>query len=322
MGVILGRSLGSTIAGALTSAIGQGAAQCASMPAFSRRQLAVLVVLTVVWGLNWPVMKLGVTGFPPLTFRTLSMWLGLPVLGLALWVLKVPFAVPRAHWGALLGLGVVNMVIWHGLIIVAIPTLSSGRAAILGYTMPIFSAVLGALVFGERLAPRAWGGVAAAAAGVLLLLWHELAQLGGRPLGVGLMLTAAASWALGTQLLRRSAIPVPTLTLAFWMMVETLVAMSVLSLGFERQAWHAPGAATWGAIVFNALLVFGFAQPAWFFLVRGLPPVASTLSVMMIPVLGVFSGSLWLGERLHWQDWAAMALMVLAIASVLWPRKA
>ena len=69
------------------------------------------------------------------------------------------------------------------------------------------------------------------------------------------------------------------------------------------------------------MLALGFAQVAWFFLVRTLPPVASTLSVMMIPVLGVFSGTLWLGEPLSWQDWAAVGLMVLAIASVLWPGK-
>jgi drug/metabolite transporter (DMT)-like permease len=47
--------------------------------------------------------------------------------------------------------------------------------------------------------------------------------------------------------------------------------------------------------------------------------VASTLSVMFIPVLGVFIGAAWLGEVLHWQDWAAVVLMVVAIASVLWP---
>jgi drug/metabolite transporter (DMT)-like permease len=40
---------------------------------------------------------------------------------------------------------------------------------------------------------------------------------------------------------------------------------------------------------------------------------------MFIPVLGVVSGAIWLGEVLHWQDFAAMALMVIAIASVLWP---
>ena len=54
---------------------------------------------------------------------------------------------------------------------------------------------------------------------------------------------------------------------------------------------------------------------------RHLTPVASTLSVMMIPVLGVFGGAWWLGEVLHWQDWAAVLLMVLAIASVLLPTR-
>jgi drug/metabolite transporter (DMT)-like permease len=69
------------------------------------------------------------------------------------------------------------------------------------------------------------------------------------------------------------------------------------------------------------MLVFGFAHAAWFYLARSLPPVASTLSVMLIPVLGVFSGAVWLDEVLHWQDWAAVGLMVASIACVLWPQK-
>lgn len=292
------------------------------MPALTRRQLAILVLLTLVWGLNWPVMKLGVTGFPPLTFRALSLGLGLPLLAAALVAMRVPFAVPRAYWLPLAGLGLANMVAWHVLAILAIPELSSGRAAILGYTMPIFSALLGAACFGERLAPRAWAGVAAAAGGVLLLLWHELSALGGRPFGVLLMLSAASGWALGTQLLRRSSIPLPTLTLSFWMTVQTLAVLIVLSVLFERGRWVAPTPAVWGAVLYNAVLAFGFAQPAWFYLARGLPPVASTLSVMFIPVLGVLSGAWWLSEQLHWQDGVAVALMVVAIASVLWPRRA
>jgi drug/metabolite transporter (DMT)-like permease len=56
-------------------------------------------------------------------------------------------------------------------------------------------------------------------------------------------------------------------------------------------------------------------------LARDLPPIASTLSVMFIPVLGVFSGAWWLGEVLHWQDWTAVVLVMLAIATVLWPTR-
>lgn len=291
------------------------------MQSLTPRQLVLLVLLTVVWGVNWPVMKLGVTDFPPLAFRTLSMWLGLPVLGLALVAMKVPFRLPRAHWRELAVLTLLNMIVWHTLIIIAVRSLSSGRAAILGYTMPIFSAVLGALFFGNRLLPRAWVGVSAAALGVVLLLWHEFSNLTGRPVGVLLALIAAATWALGTQMLRRSTMSVPTLTISFWMTAITTVFMTLLTTVFERPQWKPPSSTVMATIVYNAVMIFGFAHAAWFYLARILPPVASTLSVMFIPVLGVFSGALWLGEVLHWQDWTAVALMMVAIGSVLLPAR-
>lgn len=291
------------------------------MPSFSRRQLVLLVLLTVIWGLNWPVMKQGLAHFPPLTFRALSLVLGLPVVALVVVQQKLSFRIPREYWGTVLKLAIPNVVLWHCLMILAIPNLSSGRAAILGYTMPIFSAVLGSIFFKDKLAHRAWLGVAAAALGVLLLLWHEMGALGSKPFGMILMLISACSWAVGTQLLRRTHIPVPLMTLSFWMIAIGCAVLITVSVVFERDSWVMPdGAATFG-ILYNAFLALGFAQITWFFLARTLPPVASTLSVMLIPVIGVFSGSLWLGEVLHWQDWTAVGLMMVAIASVLWPAR-
>lgn len=291
------------------------------MPALSRQQLVVLALLTLTWGVNWPVMKLGVTAYPPLSFRALSMWLGLPVLAAGLVVLKVPFRIPRQDWRELLWLTLTNMAVWHVCIILAVRTLTSGRAAILGYTMPIFSEVIGAMLFASPLTRRGWIGVGAAALGVVLLLWHELTHLAGRPVGVLLALVSAACWALGTQLLRRTRLQAPALAISFWMTVLTALLMGVLAAVFERAQWAMPDAAATGAILYNAVLIFGFAHAAWTYLARGLPPVAATLSVMMIPVLGVFSGALWLKEAVHWQDWAAVLLMMVAIASVLWPAR-
>ena len=300
------------------------------MQRLSPTQLWLLVGLTLVWGINWPIMKLGVAGgFPPLTFRALSMWLGIPVLAIGLMVLKVPFSLPRGdseqpykHWRELLLLSTFNMFFWHGCIIVAITMLSSGRAAILGYTMPIFSAMLSAWFFADKLSARGWLGVGSAALGVVLLLTHEFGKFAGAPLGVLLALIAASTWALGTQLLRRTKIPAATLTISFWMTVLAAVVMSGLSLAFEVQRWRMPSPAEWFSIGYNAVLIFGYAHATWFYLARSLPPMASTLSVMMIPIVGVLSGAAWLGEKLYWQDWAAVALMVVAIASVLWPRSA
>jgi drug/metabolite transporter (DMT)-like permease len=287
----------------------------------SHRQLTILVLLTLVWGINWPIMKLGVTDYPPLTFRAISMWLGLPVLGLAMRYFKVPFFIPRDHYRELFWLAFTNMFVWHALMMLVVKNLSSGRSAILGYTMPIFSALLGAWFFGYQLRARNWLGVAAAALGVSLLLWHELTQLSGQPLSVLLALVAAASWAVGTQRLRNTTMPVATLTISFWMTLLTTLLMSALSMVFEMSQWRAPPAASWAAIVYNGVMIFGFAHAAWFFLARSLPPIASSLSVMMIPILGVFSGALWLNEVLNWQDWAAVVLMVVAIGSVLLPSR-
>jgi drug/metabolite transporter (DMT)-like permease len=214
-----------------------------------------------------------------------------------------------------------NLVIWNVCLVLAIRSLPSGRAAILGYTMPIFSALIGALWYAAPLARRGWVGVSAAAVGVVLLLWHEITGLAGHPLGVALMLMAAATWALGTQMLRRTTIEAHTLTLAFWMSVQTMVVCTVLAVVFERHQWGTAGPGAAGSIAYNAVLIFGLTQAVWFTLARSLPPTASTLSTMLIPIVGVFSGAWWLGEVLRWQDWAAMGLMVVALGSVLWPAR-
>ena len=283
----------------------------------SRKQLILIILVTLTWGLNWPVMKMGVTGFPPLTFRAICLWIGVPILWLAMRVMRVPFYVARKDYRELLWLAVTNMFVWHVLIILAISLLSSGRAAILGYTMPVFSALLGVAFFGAQMRPVQWLGVGAAAVGVSLLLFNELTNFAGQPLGVLMALVAAAVWALGTQKLRRTTIAASTLTLSFWMTLMAAVVLTMMSVMFERHLWVLPPAKTWGAIVYNGVLIFGFTHAAWFTLARGLPPVASTLSTMMIPVLGVFLGALWLGEVLHWQDWAAVGLMAVAISTVL-----
>jgi drug/metabolite transporter (DMT)-like permease len=290
----------------------------------SRLQLVVLVLLTLTWGINWPIMKIGVSGlpsaplaYPPLTFRALSMVLGLPVLWLALKWLKVPLAIPREHWPAVARLTGPNMLVWHVVIIFGVQALSSGRSAILGYTMPIFVALVGAFVYGDRLTLRQWLGVAAAGLGVLLLLSEEFTKLAGAPLAAAAVVAAAAVWAVGTHMLRRSTVPVPLLAIVFWMTVVCAVVMSALALVVEGARWRPPEPHVAAAVAFNAIVVFGFSQAAWLYLAKTLPPVASSISVMMIPVLGVFSGAFALGEVLHWQDWASVVLMVSAIALVL-----
>lgn len=284
------------------------------------RDLILLALLTLIWGVNWPVMKIGVQELPPMVFRSLSMVGSLPLLAAIVRSRGFSLRVAPEHRRELLVLALTNMVFWYVLSMYGVKLLSSGRAAILGYTLPIWSALVAIVVFGERPSPRLWFGVLAAAAGVSLLLANEFDAISGSPLGTLSMLTAAAIWGYGTHRMRRRTQPTHLLVITFWSQVLALIVCGSIALAFERhQIRHWPNLHTWAAIGFNAVLVFGFAQLVWFRMATILSPVASGLSVMLIPVIGVFSGVWLLGERLLWQDWAALGCILIAIATVLMP---
>ena len=287
------------------------------MNSLSRKDWILLALLTLSWGINWPIMKLGVRGFPPLSFRSISMIGGLPILWLAARMQGASLVIPRGQLREIIKLALPNIVVWHVLIILGVKMLSSGRAAILGYTMPVWAVLCGLVFFGERPTRAAWFGVGCALAGALLLMSSEFASLAGNPLGSMLALGAAAGWGYGTVLMKRSGINMPTISLTFWMLSLGSLTMGFTALLFESAQWHMPDALTWGAILYNAAIIFGFAHTVWFGLARRLPPIASSLSVMMIPVLGVFSGAWLLGETPHWQDYAAMILILIAMSTVL-----
>lgn len=287
------------------------------MNTLSRKDLILLALLTLSWGFNWPIMKIGVHDFPPLTFRTLGMLGGLLAIWLVARMQRAPLAIPQGELMTVVKLSIPNMMLWHALIIYSIRMLSSGRAAILGYTMPIWAVLAGLVFFGERISRASLIGIALAFTGTMLLLSSEFSKLSGQPLGTVLALLAAASWGYGTVMMKRTKIAMPTISLTFWMLAFTTGAMTLLSLALEFEAMRLPTATEWATIAYNAVIIFGFAHVVWFRLARILPPVASSLSVMLIPVLGVFSGAWILGETPHWQDYAAIVLILGSMSTVL-----
>jgi len=291
------------------------------MNRLSRRDLLLLVILTFAWGLNWPVMKLGVTHFPPMLFRTLVLSGGVVALGLWMRTRGIPLALPARSWRTMLWLAMPNVIIWQVVSVYALKLLPSGRAAILGYTMPVWAVIIGFVFYNERPLPRHWFGLVAALIGTLLLLASEFTHLAGSPLGTALMLIGAATWGWGTLLLRRHLTQVSTVTLGFWMLASAIPVVAAATLLFEVPLWRAPTTAESVAIIYNVFVAIAFCHIVWFRLARLLPPAASGLSVMMIPVLGVFSSMAVLGERPHWQDYVALLLILVALSTVLLPQR-
>jgi drug/metabolite transporter (DMT)-like permease len=199
--------------------------------------------------------------------------------------------------------------------------LSSGRAAVLAYTMPIWVVLINVLIYRQALSWRHGLGTLCALVGVIALVNNELSNIAGKPLGLALTLTAAVAWGWGTVLMKRLPLSCSTVAATFWMLTLAMIVLGAGSALIEFEQWRMPSRLEWLSILYNAVVAIAYAHVVWFHLARVLPPAASGLSVMMIPVVGVFSGAWLLNERLALADWIALVAISAALASVLLPQR-
>jgi drug/metabolite transporter (DMT)-like permease len=284
------------------------------------RDLLLLVALTLMWGINWPMMKLSLRELSPLWFRAWTMTGGAFLLLTFFAFRGVDLHVPRSKWLAIAWLAVPNILGWHGLSIVGLSGLPSGRAAILGFTMPVWTVLVAILLGEQRLNHRVFISVVAATAAVGLLAAHELNTLAGRPVAVLWMQGAAFCWALGTVLLKRTNLGLPTETVTVWMMLLGSTCFWVIApLNEPFPNAHAFSAGLWWSLLYGVVLNYGYAQVIWFGMAKRLPPSASAFSIMAVPVVGTLTATFIVGEVPRATDWAAAACVVVAIASALIP---
>ena len=281
------------------------------------RSIALMAVLTLVWGMNWSVMKIGAMQLPPLWFRGLGLVMGTSLLGLVLAVRGTSLRLPGGALTRVVTLSFPNIMVWYSVVTIGVTLLPAGRAAILGFTMPAWAALIGVVIYRERLDARTIVGVACAVAGIVLLVSGDWTALIGHPLGMILMLIAAVSWAWGTHALRRSKLDMDTLALTFWMMLVACPVLLGASAVMEGSRWRVPQGPEWWPIVYNAVLVLAVGNLIWFTVARTLAPTAAGLSSMLIPVVGVFSGMAILAETPTWRDLAALALVCMAVGAAV-----
>lgn len=283
-----------------------------------------MAVLALIWGCNWPVLKLGVSELPPLTFRALTLpFAALGMLAVAR-LSGESLAIPRALWWKVAALAFFNISGWNGLVLFGVQQLPAGRSAILAYTMPVWATLTALVVLHEPLNRRKVVGLVLGMIGMALLIGEDLRVIGSRPFGAAMILGAAILWSFGTVLLRKWKPPIAQNTLSGWMMLAGWAPLAIAApffddVGLPRLAtvsWLA-----WFALLYNVFLAGTLAHWAWFTLARSLPVAVSGLASLPVPVVGVFAGMVVLGERPGPLEWLALAFVLGSLVSVLWPQK-
>ena len=287
------------------------------------RALVLLPILWLVWGTNWPLFPLATREVSVWTFRAVSVLIAGAALLIAARVMGQSLSIPRRHWRTIAVATFFYLVVWNIASTYAALLVPSGQAAVLGFTMPLWSALISWAVLGERLSGRIVLAVALGALAVTLLMWKSFAAYAQAPLGLALGLIAGIGWAVGTLILQRGQVQVPATVLTGWQLVITALPITIGAFAFGDHQWFMP---SWSSILligYIALVPMCIGNLCWFSIVGLLPAHVAGLSSILVPVVAMVSGAVMHGEPLGPVQWLAMVCSAAAMwLALLKPNKA
>ncbi|MEV4971679.1 EamA family transporter [Streptomyces scopuliridis] len=272
--------------------------------------IALAVLVTAVWGVNFVVIEVGLGHFPPLLFSTLRfLAAALPAI----------FFVgrPKVAWKWVIGVGLVLGVAKFGLLFVGMDQgMPAGLSSLVLQIQAVFTALFAAVALGERPGRVRLLGMAVALAGIAVAAVDE--GTSGPLLAFTLVIAAAACWGV-SNVLTRKASPPDALNFMVWVSAVPVLPLLGLSLLFEGPdadlaALRALDGTGIAVILYVAWVTTVFGFGAWGFLLRRYPASSVAPFSLLVPVFGMSSAALLLSESVSPLRWCAAALLVGGVA--------
>jgi drug/metabolite transporter (DMT)-like permease len=290
------------------------------MPSASISLKAVLLLasLSLFWGLNWPGMKIILSEMTVWWFRAMCLLVGGTILMTLSSLsgnrcrLRAGEIVPILLCGSFAILG------WMVFSAYGVSLMPAGRASIIAFTMPLWATLIAAWMLDESVDSHKILGLLLGLSGLGILIGSDLVILKRAPIGAFFMLLAAISWAIGTVLLKRINWQIPTLSNIAWQLLLSAVPVTLIATVSEplpdMTALSLPAVI---ALIYLFLFPMSFCQWAYFKTVGLLPASIAAIGTLMVPVVGVYSSHLILGEKVGLNDLLALLLVLSALILVL-----
>jgi drug/metabolite transporter (DMT)-like permease len=286
--------------------------------AYSWSTILLLAGLSLFWGMNWPAMKFVLAQMPVLTFRMMCVWLTGPALLLLARLGGEQLGVPVREWPMLLLAAFCNVTLWYFGTGMGVSLIPAGRASLIAFTMPVWVALFSAILLHERLGTRRLAGLILGMTGIGVLLAPDAAAFRAAPLGAGFVLMAAMGWAAGTVTMKTAAFSRSVAQMTGWQLIIGGIPIATAAL------WRDPplhdlalSRETILVLAYIIALPMIFGQWAWFKALDRLPGTVAAVGSLAVPVIGLVSSALFLGEPLGTSEIAALILVASALTLVL-----
>ncbi|MEP6485375.1 MAG: DMT family transporter [Rudaea sp.] len=282
-----------------------------------RGAVIALVILSLVWGANWIVMKSVLAYSGPITFSAVRYVLGTLVLFLVLIVRRDSLA--PTPWLPTILIGLTQTAGFQLLVQISLVTGGAGKMALIAYTMPFWVIPMAWVLLDEKPSARQWFCIALAAAGLVLILepWRVQPSL----VSSLIALAGGLSWAIGTVLSKRQFQKRPHIPFLRWttwqMACGTVFIVAFALVSHERPIDFTP--AFFAALAYNAVLATGLAWALWLFVVQRLPANIAGLGSLITPLVSVLLAWLILGEGPDLAEAVGIFIIAMALVGVLRP---
>lgn len=284
--------------------------------AISHSTKLLVVLLALAWGMSWLATAIGLHELPPWTFRFSTTSIGAITLFLVAGLTGHQLAVPKGQRIHVMIAGFANVVVFNVASAQAQVSGSTTRTIMIAYSMPIWAALLSAIMLRQRLDARRWAALALCAAGLAIVIYPQ-ARLGFSP-AILYALACAIGWAYATVHLRWANTKVPPLANATWQLAFGACTIGAGAFLFEGvpHLWPLQTPSIL-AVLYVGLLGVGLAHFLWWSIADRVTPVTASIGVLLVPVVGIASSTLFLGDRPSLMDMVGFLLIFAAAATVL-----
>jgi len=276
--------------------------------------LAFLVVTSVGWGFNWPIIKYLLAYLPPLTLRGTTGVIGAGLLALLALFRGQSLRVPRQLWLRLVLAAFLNVGCWMVLMGFALLWLPASEAALIAYTMPVWASLLAWPILGERPNLLRVISLLMAFAGLSAILGgNDFAASVAKLPGMIMALGGAIGFAVGAVLAKKLPISLPPVSAAAWQIGIGCLPVAIAGLLIEKADVAGLSGGGWLLLSYSTLVQFCIAYVCWFAALARLPASVAAIGTMAVPVIGVLASALALHEPLGIGQVAALLFTLAGV---------